>query len=209
MGIPYVFLGIAYAFTAAVQPGPFQAFLLAETLRRGWKRALPAAFAPLASDGPIAAVVLTVLSEVPKGWLSGLQAAGGVLLLALAAGAFGTWRRARAEGVLPALEGRTSFLRAVAVNFVNPGPWLGWSLVMGPLLLGAWRTSPAQGVGLLAGFYTTMILVTVGLMILFSEARRLGPRVTRGLLLAASAVLALLGVFMLGSGMLGLAGWRR
>lgn len=43
----YLILGITYAFAAAMQPGPFQTYVIAQTLSRGWKRTLPAAFAPL------------------------------------------------------------------------------------------------------------------------------------------------------------------
>ena len=42
-------LGATLAFAAAVQPGPFQTFLIAETLARGWRRTLPACLGPLYS----------------------------------------------------------------------------------------------------------------------------------------------------------------
>lgn len=52
--IPYVVFGLTYGFACAVQPGPFQAYLVSLALAHGWRRALPAALAPLLSDGPIA-----------------------------------------------------------------------------------------------------------------------------------------------------------
>ena len=52
----------------AVQPGPFQMYLISQTLLKGWKRTLPVVFAPLISDGPIIALCLFVLSQVPS-WL--------------------------------------------------------------------------------------------------------------------------------------------
>ena len=64
----YLILGITYAFTAAVQPGPFQTYLISQTLSNGWRSTLPAAIAPLLSDGPIIILVLLVLSRMP-GWL--------------------------------------------------------------------------------------------------------------------------------------------
>ncbi|MBK7455571.1 MAG: hypothetical protein IPJ46_18150 [Anaerolineales bacterium] len=42
--------GIGYGLAAASQPGPFQTYLISQTLTRGWKRTLPAALAPLVSD---------------------------------------------------------------------------------------------------------------------------------------------------------------
>jgi threonine/homoserine/homoserine lactone efflux protein len=76
--------GIAYGVAAAAQPGPFQAYVLAQSLSRGWRRALPAALAPLLSDGPIIAIVLLVLSQVPP-WLQRvLNFASGFFVLYLA-----------------------------------------------------------------------------------------------------------------------------
>ncbi len=42
----YLFFGITYALAAAIQPGPFQTFIISKTLETGWKKTLPAAFAP-------------------------------------------------------------------------------------------------------------------------------------------------------------------
>lgn len=66
----YLLQGIGYGFAAAAQPDPFQTYLISQTLLKGWKRTLPAAFAPLVSDGPIIALCLLVLSRVPL-WLQG------------------------------------------------------------------------------------------------------------------------------------------
>jgi hypothetical protein len=58
-------IGSSFAFTAAIQPGPLQAFFLSSVAKRGWLRTLPASLAPLLSDGPIAPPVLPVLNRVP------------------------------------------------------------------------------------------------------------------------------------------------
>ena len=46
-----------------------------------------------------------------------------------------------------------SLFAATVVNFLDPSPYIGWSLVMGPLLLKGWRESPANGISLLVIFY--------------------------------------------------------
>ena len=61
--LSYIVQGLGYGFTAAVQPGPFQTFVLAQALNRGWRRALPMALAPLLSDGPIITLMLLVLTH--------------------------------------------------------------------------------------------------------------------------------------------------
>ena len=82
--IQYLIIGITYAFTAVVQPGPFQAFLLSQTLSKGWRRTLPAAFGPLISDLPVILIALLLLTTVPPRFISILQIAGGLFLLYLA-----------------------------------------------------------------------------------------------------------------------------
>jgi threonine/homoserine/homoserine lactone efflux protein len=178
----YILQGFGYGFTAAVQPGPFQTYVLSQALTRGWRRALPMALAPLLSDGPIIALMLLVLSQVPD-WLQRfLHVAGGLFVLTLAWGAFKAWRAFDAEAQPGTTHSQQSLLKAALMNMLNPNPYLFWSLVTGPILLEGWREAPVNGIGLLLGFYATMIASLVGLILLFGAARRLGPRVNRILL---------------------------
>ncbi len=91
--LPFLLQGIGYGFSAAVQPGPFQTYLISQTLLNGWRRTLIAALAPLVSDGLIILTVLLVLTRVPPAFRLALQLAGGVFILYLAWGAFRAWRR--------------------------------------------------------------------------------------------------------------------
>ncbi|MGB8212148.1 MAG: LysE family transporter [Anaerolineales bacterium] len=197
----YLILGITYAFAAGVQPGPFQAYLISQALSNGWRRTLPAAFANLLSDGPIIILVLLVLSRLPGGLAQILQCAGGVFLLYLAAGAFKIWREYDINKAFQESPGRQSILKAALVNLLNPNPWLVWSLVLGPLLLKGWRETPANGIGLLMGFYATMILVNIGVIVLFAAARNLGPRVSRALVGLSSIAMACFGIYELWQGL--------
>lgn len=201
---PGVVFALGYAFAAAVQPGPFQAYVVSQALSRGWRRALPVAFAPLLSDIPVIAVVLLVLSRVSERMIQGLQIGGGLLLLYLALGAYRSWRRGPDDAPAPTGSDGMTLLKAVSVNFLGPGPWLGWSLVMGPLLVEAWRRDPAEGAAIVAAFYATMVLTLMAIIALFAGARRLGPRVRRASVGVSALALALFGLYSLwqGSGML-------
>ncbi|MFH2052643.1 MAG: LysE family transporter [bacterium] len=193
-------LGATFAFAAAVQPGPFQAFIIARTMAGGWRRSWPIAFAPVLSDGPIIALVLLVLNALPGWLLPVLRLGGGAFLLYLARGALVSWRAgASAEQEIPGTAERT-LPKAVLVNLLNPNPYLSWSLVMGPLLLEGWAESPTRGVALLVGFYGTFVVCLLGLIGLFSGARRLGPRISRTALLVAAVALAIFGCIMLVTG---------
>lgn len=199
--LSYLILGITYAFAASVQPGPFQTFLISKNLSNGWKSTFPVAFAPLLSDGPIILLVLFVLSQMPVWLAQGLQCAGGIFLLYLAVGAFKNWRKNNTMDTIKNQAGGQTALRAAIVNLLNPNPWLAWSLVMGPLLLKGWRETPINGIALLVGFYTTMILVAVGIMLIFGAARNLGPRVSRILLGISAIAMAGFGFYEMWSGL--------
>src|ERR1035437_8731222 len=90
--IQYLTIGITYAIAAVVQPGPFQMFLLSQTLSKGWRRTLPAAFGPLISDIPVIIIVLFLLTHLPPYFLSILQIAGGIFILYLAYNSFKSWK---------------------------------------------------------------------------------------------------------------------
>jgi threonine/homoserine/homoserine lactone efflux protein len=201
--IAYLIQGIGLGFAGAVQPGPFQAYAIAETLKNGWRRSVWISLAPLISDGPIILLVLLVLSRVPPSLQRSLHIVSGLFLLWLAWGAFSNWRVARQRQAIPQDPGGTTMIKAVVMNLISPGPYIYWSLVAGPLFLEAFRSAPHRGIGFLLGFYGTLV-GTFGLIIMvFGKARDLGPKVTRALLGASAAALAGFALFQLWRGLMG------
>ena len=193
----YILQGIGYGLAAAAQPGPFQTYLISQTLLNGWKRSLPAAVAPLLSDGPIIALCLLVLSQVPP-WLQRfLYIAGGLFLLYLAYGAYKAWKNF--DPSIPSVETtpQQSILKAALINVLNPNPYIFWSLVTGPILVAGWRETPIYGLGFMAGFYITMILGFSALIIVFGSTRQLGTKVNRALLGISAIALFCFGLVQL------------
>jgi threonine/homoserine/homoserine lactone efflux protein len=173
---------------------------MSRALHHGWQRTLPAAFAPLVSDGPIIIPALLVLSQMPL-WLERvLQTAGGFFLLYLAFGTFKTWRDFSAKSSSPPDSGSMNLLKAAFVNLLNPNPYLGWMLVMGPFLMKGWREAPVHGIALVIGFYGTIVLGGAAIVILFSTAKALGPRLNRILIGISAIGLVLLGLYQLWQG---------
>ncbi|MCK9422346.1 MAG: LysE family translocator [Bacteroidales bacterium] len=199
--INYLIIGISYAFACVVQPGPFQAFLFSQSLLNGWRKTVPLVFAPLITDGPIIALVLFSLTKLPPIILQVLQCAGGVLLIYLALKGYKTWKtfHSRKE---PAITGQQNLFKAVMVNFLNPAPYIGWSLVMGPLLIKSWNISPVNGITFLTGFYSSMIIFSIGMVMLFAATRSLGTKVNRILIGVSAVVLFLFGIYQLLTGIL-------
>jgi threonine/homoserine/homoserine lactone efflux protein len=92
---------------------------------------------------------------------------------------------------------------AVLVNLLNPGPYLYWSLVAGPILLRAWRRDPACAVSFAVGFYAAMVASLCVLIAAFAATRTLGRRVERALSGLAALALAAFGAYQLWQGLAG------
>jgi threonine/homoserine/homoserine lactone efflux protein len=200
----YIIFGATFAFAAAVQPGPLLAFLISQSLRLGWRHTLPASFSPLISDVPVVIVVLFALSRLPEWFGRVLQIGGGVLLLYLAYRAYQRWRSYTAEDVAVKKESvPRGVLQAALVNILNPGPYLGWGLILGPLVLRGWRETPAHAIALVVTFYTTMVVSLAGIIVLFGVARNLGPKVVRVLIALSVVGLAAFGCYQLWAGVVG------
>jgi threonine/homoserine/homoserine lactone efflux protein len=198
----YIVQGIGYGFTAAVQPGPFQTYLISQTLSKGWKRTLPTALAPLISDRPIIALCLLVLSQVPA-WLQRfLYMAGGLFILYLAYGAYRAWKNFDLNISSTQPGTHQGVLKAALVNILNPNPYIYWTLVTGPILLTGWRETPPNGVGFLAGFFIALIFSLTAIVLIFGTARQFGPKVNRALIGVSAIALFCFGLYQLWRGML-------
>ena len=174
--LAYILSGLSYGFTAVVSPGPLQAFFLSQTLKNGRLKTLPAALAPLISDGPIIVLVLFILSQVPEGALRVIRIVGGLFILYLAWGAYRHFRAGdeTAEAEEPQASG--SLMKAVVTNLLSPVPYIFWSTVLGPLLLSGWQESPATGIVFMLAFYGMLVGGYVVLIVLFDQLGRF-PRV--------------------------------
>ena len=197
----YLLQGILFGFAAAAQPGPLQTYIISESLAKGWKKSIQAAFAPLVSDGPIIALCLLVLSQVPTWFQKFLYVAGGSFVLYLAYGAYNSWknfdtRLARSDPV----KGQSVF-KAAFVNVLSPGPYIFSSLVTGPILVTGWRETPAFGIIFMLGFYVTFIFLLILLIFVFGTLSNLGEKIQRGLIGLSAGALFCFGLYQLWLGM--------
>jgi threonine/homoserine/homoserine lactone efflux protein len=212
---PFAFFlqGLALGLTAAASPGPFQTYLIDQTLLGGWRRGAIIAVAPLISDIPIVLTILLLLDRLPLYFLRMISLAGGIFLLYIS---WGLWRQWRAAGTVQEHSDQTAddqhnpvssggyLWRGVLMNALSPGPYTFWSLVNGPIVLLALRQSWLHGLAFLLGFYGVMIGGYLGIAAIFNQARRLGPRVVRLLTLISLLVLVVFGLILLRRGIWGL-----
>jgi len=202
-----ILIGISYALSAGLQPGPLQAFFLAKVSEQGWRRTLPAAFAPLVSDGPIALVSILLLNILPETFRNLLQLAGGFLLLYFAWNAYRNWREDQVVEFGESESTPKTVFQAALINLLNPNPYLGWSLVMGPAVLAAWAKSPVIAATLLLAFYITMITTSMVMIFLMGRALLLGPGARKVMNLISALLLVGLGFYFLYQAGGSLSGW--
>jgi threonine/homoserine/homoserine lactone efflux protein len=195
--LAYLISGVTYGFAAAVSPGPLSMYLMSQAVSRGWKKALPVAFSPLITDGPVAILVLALLSQVPASLVSYLRVLGGALILYLAYEAWKSWCSFNTEDSVANPTASNSLLKAVLINWLNPNLYLGWSVILGPIVLSGWHKAPANGVAVVVGFYTTIVVVMAGMVLIFSAAKTLGSQVRKNLTGLSSIALAGLGLYQL------------
>ncbi len=198
--------GAALGFTAAATPGSLQTLLISETLLGGFKRGARITLAPLITDAPIIVAVLLILNQVSSMARRVLSIAGGVFVMYLAWSLLKQWQHG--TQVTTDIEGAQSIgwkglWRASIVNWLNPNPYIFWTLVGGPTLTAALNQSAAHGAAFLVGMYGVFLGGMLIIVAVFHFARHLGPQVVRGLLLISIGVLAIFGVLLLTRGLTG------
>ncbi len=196
----YILQGLTYGFAAAVQPGPLQAYILLQALKNGWRRTIVYALVPLLSDLPIITLVVFVMAMIPHAWVIALRVIGGVFLLYLAVNALRTAWKPPEEKAAPEGSPSRGLFQAVLINLLNPNPYLFWSLVTGPILLTGWKESPVYGIGMLAAFYATMVLINAIIILVVSIAHRFNPRLRQVLMFLSAVGLGVFGVYQLWMG---------
>lgn len=190
-----VALGLGLGLAAGLSPGPLLALVVAVSLARGFRAGASVAIAPLLTDAPIILLAVFILGKLPASFLSVLGAIGGGIVLWLGARSL-LFGEPGAGSEMPAARSR-DLLRGVAVNFFNPHPWLFWATVQGPLLVQAWRSSPALGLGFLGSFYLAIVGSKMAMAALVAGGRRrLDQEWYRRLLRGCGALLIILGLWL-------------
>ncbi|MFN2135075.1 MAG: LysE family translocator [Candidatus Promineifilaceae bacterium] len=199
--LAFLLQGLFLGASAAVQPGPLQAYLLSLTTRYGWRRALPAAFAPLLSDGPVLLLTLLVLSKAPPLMLHALQIVGGLFLIYLAYSAFRVYRKPERLDAGSEQAAQQNFLKGALINLLSPNPYIFWATIAGPIFLEGWREAPLYGISFMTGFYVALIGGFIAFVALFALTGSLDPRLNKALNGLAAVALLVFGLFQLGRGM--------
>ncbi|MFH1571647.1 MAG: LysE family translocator [Gemmatimonadota bacterium] len=166
---PYLASGVVFGLAAGVSPGPMLALVISETLRRGRRAGLLVALAPLVSDAPIVGASVLVLAQVARSAL----VLGLICLVGAGFVAYLAYESLRVTGLAEPVPGggARSLTRGVALNFLNPHPYLFWMAVGGPTVLAAqalgWRAPAA----FLVSFYALLVGSKMAVAVLVDRSR--------------------------------------
>jgi threonine/homoserine/homoserine lactone efflux protein len=200
----YLIQAAGFGLSAGTSFGPLHTLLMNVTLAQGWRAGLMLAMIPLLTDAPIVLLMLFVLRAMPPAAVPLLNIVGGIAVFVIA---FLTYRGLRAPvaaAVAPKVVARDTLLKGAAVNFLNPGPYIFWGTITGPLFLEALSLSVAAGLGFLATFYGTFVGLMAIFVVIFDRLRGVDPRLTRALSYGSIAILTYLGSQLLLKGLNGL-----
>jgi len=198
---PFLLQGLVLGGTASAQPGPFQAYLLSQVTRNGWRRTLPASLAPLISDGTVIGLVLIVLTQLPARALSLIEIVGGLFIMFLAWGAGQTFLNGTYEQTAEQTESQNqSVWEAAIMNLLNPNPYLFWSAIGGPILLDGWHISAATAGAFLIGMYSALLGGMILFILFFGFVGALSTRANRILNGISAIILLAFGLWKLWSG---------
>lgn len=204
--------GFTLALNAVAIPGAPTAYLVSVALQAGWRRALWVAIAPLISDIPIIIGVLLVLNQmaaIVPSLIQIIQVIGGLLLLYIA---WNSWKQVR-SGVMfePIPEGekrkdialtpRQIVTQAALVDLASPGPYIFWTTVNGPILLGGLQESLFHGLAFLVGFYGTFFVGFALIGFVFDKMGQINPRVTRTIMYVAVGMIVLFALQFIAGGL--------
>ena len=154
----YISLGLGMGFNAGVSPGPLLALVVAASLRSGLPGGLMVAVSPLVTDLPIIALSVLLVGSLPPEATRWVATLGGLVVIWIGVQTIRSGRTAELAGEGDAqAEPRRELWRGVAVNALNPHPYLFWATVGAPALVSGWRESPLHALAFLVSFYVLLL----------------------------------------------------
>jgi threonine/homoserine/homoserine lactone efflux protein len=193
----YLTQGILLGLYASILPGPFQAFMLSQTLRSGWRRTMPLAIVPLLTDLPVMLGLLFLVAQMPGWLLDVLRTAGGVYLLYLGWNTFTGIKTIHPSTPSQNEAGSDGFFKSILINYLNPNVYIFWGAVGVPIILTGLNSTPISGINFILGFYLTVVLMLAVTIFLFGSAGALSLRFRRYMSLFLTVLLIFFGGYMI------------
>lgn len=205
--IPLILQGVGFGVAAGTSPGPLLSYLIATTLSYGWRRGIVVLLSPLVADIPIILLMVFVLGALPDQVLSLIQIIGGLYVIVLAGQ---SWQALSKQDALPtasslsaepAISKQQTFLQALGMNMLSPGPYIFWGIITGPILRVALNQSFLFGLAFVSAFYGAFLGLMLVWIILFDRLREINPKISSYVLKASVILLGILGVVLILQGL--------
>lgn len=194
----YLTQGIALGLYGAFLPGPLQAFILSQIIKKGWKRSLYLAFVPFLSDAPVIILFSLLLSQLPAWVTMVLKIVGGCFILYLA---WDAYQSSKKTGDISEEKPRDGgLLKGVMMNFLNPNVYIFWGTIGAPILIEGWQKAPILGLAFVFGMEGTMLLSLLLLIFLFGRIGQFNAKIQKYISWGIVLLLLGVGLYMLISG---------
>lgn len=167
--LSYLTVGILLGLSAGFAPGPLLTLVITETLRYGMGAGVRVACAPILTDLPIIVLTFAVLAKLSEF----NPILGAISFLGAAFVAYMGYESFRMKGVEinPEYAASYSFRKGIAVNLLNPHPYLFWLSVGTPLLLKGMDESFVSATAFILGFYVFLVGSKISLAVIVGRSR--------------------------------------
>lgn len=195
--------GAGFGVAAGTSPGPLLSYLITTTLNDGWRRGVVVLLSPLIADIPIILLMVFILGALPDPILHAIQIIGGGYVVWLAWTAWDHLPQqmlpAEGEGVQtqPARSSQQTFVQALGINLLSPGPYIFWGIITGPILRMALNQSLVWGVAFLSAFYGAFLGLMLVWVIAFDRLKKVNPKISAYVLKFSVILLGILGVILI------------
>ncbi len=161
----FIITGAIFGLTAGISPGPLLTLIISQTLRHNKSEGIKVAVTPLVTDLPVITAAFFLLSGLShlNIAMSLISFLGAIFLIYLGYGCITT----RGIGIDLQNGAPSSFLKGIAVNILNPHPFLFWITVGVPVALSAYHLSLRAAILFFVSFYSLLIgsKITVAIIV--------------------------------------------
>jgi threonine/homoserine/homoserine lactone efflux protein len=186
---------IIIGIIGGLSPGPINALMLGETLKRGFKQGGKVPLALLISNLTFAPLIMLIIH-----WGSSLEfliptltVTGALILIYMG---IQEWKN---SGQLETTTSSSTFKKALTLEFLNPHPYIFWFTILGPpIVLTFQQGNITLGVAMWMAFLITIVAVKLSLALVAHKIReKMTPKKIQIILKILAILLILFGLKLL------------
>lgn len=152
----YISFGAALGASAGYAPGPMTALVLGETIKGGRASGIAVSFSPLITDIPIIALIMLIYTNINvlNSIIPVISFFGAVYLVIIG---LKQLKLNLGDIEVAGTNKKSSLIKGVYTNFLNPHPYLFWAVIGSPIILKAYSLNPSYALIFLVSFYACLV----------------------------------------------------